>query len=88
MGFLDLCNYIGAFLYRKMYFSTKIDKNDFDENILNEIASYSEFDIFSSNIEDMVDMKNISFECDDNLIQIKIYPPNKITIEVDSITCS
>ena len=72
MGFLDLCNYIGAFLYRKMYFSTKIDKNDFDENILNEIASYSEFDIFSSNIEDMVDMKNISFECDDNLIQIKI----------------
>ncbi len=83
---LNFCGFIFSRLYNKVFFSREIDKNNFDENILDDIAYHADLEVYASNIEDMIDVKIISFEYGEYLIQIKIYPPNKITIEADGIT--
>ena len=53
---------------------------------MDDIAYHADLEVYASNIEDIIDVKIISFEYGEYLIQIKIYPPNKITIEADGIT--
>ncbi len=86
ISMMNFCGHIYSLLYNKIFFSIEIDKKNFDENILDDIAYHADLEVYSSNIEDRNDVKIISFEYDGHMIQIKIYPPDKITIEVDDIT--
>ena len=81
VSFLNFCNYIFELISEKIFLLTHIDKSEFDENILDEIAFHSELEIYSSDINETNNIKIISFEYDSNNVQIKIFPTNKITIE-------
>ena len=81
VSFLNFCNYIFELISEKIFLLTHIDKSEFHENILDEIAYHSELEIYSSDINETNNIKIISFEYDSNYVQIKIFPTNKITIE-------
>lgn len=84
ISFVHFCNYLHELLYEKVFLSSHINKNEFDENILDEIAYHSDLEITSSNIIEMDDIKLMSFECDGHNVEIKVFPANKIIIEAST----
>lgn len=80
--FLRFCDYIFELLSEQISLLTYIDKQKFDENILEEILYKSDLEIHASEISDADDVKTIRFECENKKIYIKIYPPYKVTLEV------
>ena len=84
ISFVHFCNYLHELLSEKVFLSSHINKNEFDENILDEIAYHSDLEITSSNIIEMDDIKLMSFECDGHNVEIKVFPANKIIIEAST----
>lgn len=60
---------------------SSIEKEHFDENILDEITYNSDFEIFSTKINEMNNIKHITFDCDGHKINIKVCPTHKIILE-------
>ena len=84
ISFVHFCNYLHELLSEKVFLLSHINKNEFDENILDEIAYHSDLEITSSNIIEMDDIKLMSFECDGHNVEIKVFPANKIIIEAST----
>ena len=79
--FFNFCNYIFELLSGKVCLLATIDKEHFDENILDEISYNSDLEIFSAKINEIDNIKNITFDSDGHKINIKICPPYKIILE-------
>ena len=80
---IEIGTTIFNFIYKRIIFPSNICEETFHEDIMVDIRYYMDIDSCIFNKEKSDDIEVVQIMCNSDLIVIKMYPLNKITVEIE-----